>query len=264
MPQTFFDTPMFKYRLLGRATHRTIVENMVRDSDVATSSYVQQQFRDTFVRTIILVHTMLTNLGTVTEVLRNLNLQPISPGQANKAREALIVLMEDEVGSVEDKLERLARWIELEAEDILTDGIDVSDATKCELTFSLEQRDGMYQMRRECRQTPKRPCRIESYWQERSSLLAALADTPTEGKAERIHKAAKAVNNGASPRGQTCTVDLSDAVIAAESESDAVLMTSNLSDFQYLAKTLPGTRTVDDPIGEGGAQGLHAAPFNEA
>ena len=136
--------------------------------------------------------------------------------------------------------------------DAAFEGVEVLDATACALCdTALRNEYGLYSARRSCNLQRPRPCAIEGFWHERQDELTALAGYASDALPGDLHtphvqralSAAQAVvEQGAVPRGRRCSADLSDAVIVCESVPGAVLITSNLRDFQALVTIVGGAR----------------------
>lgn len=245
----FWDTPILALRVCGRRTEKAQIEELADKQQAVTSRYVIQQFRSTFLRSAILLHSLLKTYDK-NEVRRRLDQYPITPREGVRARQIWVALDEDTVGDQEDKLSRLERWIEWEFIDCATDQVRIQDNTECCLCDEEVVRDenGVYSLRRVCNLDNPKPCVIEAFWDDRSEELSAVAGSTEKTIHSIVEAAQKARADPRKVRGRQCWAPLSDAVIAAQSPTGSEVQTTNLKDFVPLTHVIGGGRSARNPI----------------
>jgi hypothetical protein len=256
----FFDTTAVAERAFGEPEAQLALERLVAKGGSTTATYVREQFKATFVRSIILLHNRVVHrshgqpdtadglLNTVAAVGIDLDTYPFAkPREASRARKVLFSLLRSArtVRSLRNTLERL-----IEAEyDLVFSGTTQSNATECCLCDPTPIKDdtGLYSLPKSCRLNPPRPCKIEDFWATRNSELVAvsqLVGTRNTHVRQAQQAAGRVVRAETKPRGENCTVSLSDAVIAAEASEGSAILTTDVDDFTELTGAMGLNRTV--------------------
>jgi hypothetical protein len=254
-----FDTTAIGERAFGEPRRQLQIENLISTRKAIVATYVREQYKATFVRSIILCHNRFVDrsrgepdtpeglLRATGGVLADLESFTFAkPREAARARKVISSLLKS-ARTIRSLLNTLERLIEMESETMFV-GMASSDATGCCLCDPKPIRDdaGLYALKKSCRANPPRPCSIDEFWSSRKDELVAISRIST--KNPHVSQAQRAahyvINKSAKPRGNNCTVHLSDAVIASESPPSTSVATTDVDDFTELTNAIGANRTV--------------------
>lgn len=248
----YLDTTLVAEALVGSRARQRSVRELLAGDDVMSSTYVREEFKNTFLKDAVAAHSLLVESEDIVEAHERIG-ETFGPREEYRQCRWIILAIEyarDQCKKGEipyDPLEvakeLLAQKIESELMDAfeeLTAG-GLLDGTECKRAAEPPEFDpaiGTFTFKPHCNIANPRPCAISSFMETRRSELESLSTGPAEldgAKPDKrrdrrytVRKSAKhALESPKAFRGDLCTKGLSDAIIAMECPDNAEVCTTD-------------------------------------
>ena len=241
----YVDTTVLASRVCGCPAEQTAIEQALEGHTVATSGYVVEELRCTFLYDAVLLYKLLVDSPRTDEALTRVSR---CFGRHPARMVQLLSLCPDVRGDLlprERLLNRLAELIEIQLIDwflaCVGEGLLV-DSTECGRSSGEPLWTGnRYDFGCTCRKDEEPKCDIIAFYGQHRAALRRLAKGPR--KLDKIHRkfrrtARHVLDDPNQGRGEACFRVLSDAIIVMEAPSDTLICSTNASDFEPLCQTL--------------------------
>lgn len=239
----FLETTIFGDKIFGEKSRREFIRNIISGRKVHTSNFVFNQFKKTFLESLITYHTLLVDSPDPLMALRRST--KYSERISKRITQIFATLCEETSNDKEAVLERLETLIEDGFFIEFFNGIEspLIDETGCTWAEGEPKKNGdRYEFYISCSKAAPEPCKIKEFWIKFNKELDLLANSKKRAKDKELLKVVEVANliknKTDSPHGRNCHIFLSDAIIAVEAPADCPIYTTNKKHFEPICKAV--------------------------
>jgi RNase P subunit RPR2 len=255
----FLETTAAAERVFGLPETIEFIDGVCQDKTLLSSTYVWDEFRQTFLYDTIICHTVFVNslerqedFATALKRLPRFHELRYKPRKLRRALDVIARLHEMPFESLEEAIQRLENDIRYTLERFFFKGLQrpLLEGAGCRMTAespieTVPPVSGSYstfKLPSKCSKKERPECGIISFWKERWADLEAVANMkiPSDIKKnictelEEFRKAGKTIE----AYGTRCYAKMADTIICLECPPGASIVTSNQNHYRPLCQTL--------------------------